>query len=240
MKKRAATFWFALSIGMASAGAAQPLPALAVTESAPSAEAALSPEVVPDETDAASPAAVLINWVLATHDNGQLPFMVIDKVAAEVFVYDVAGQRVGVAPVLVGAAKGDESSPGVGDRELSHIPLAQRTTPAGRFVAKFGPASGHKQVLWVDYHDAISLHAVITAKKKERRLQRLQSPTPNDNRITFGCINVPTAFYHKVVEPLLKGTSGVVYILPDTRPVSEVFAAVPFQNQQPQQETLTQ
>ncbi len=36
------------------------------------------------------------------------------------------------------------------------------------------------------------------------------------------------AFYHKVVEPLLKDTSGIVYILPDTRPLKEVFAAVPF------------
>ena len=83
-------------------------------------------------------------------------------------------------------------------------------------------------MLWVDYADAVSLHPVITANKEEQRLQRLKSPTPEDNRITYGCINVPTAFYHKIVEPLLKDTSGVVYILPDTRPPKEGFAAVPF------------
>jgi hypothetical protein len=240
-QSRAATIWFALSLGLASAGAAQPLPASASSEAAPSLDAAVaetvaSPETVPAPEaagpEAVSPAIVLANWVIATHDHGDMPFMVIDKVGAEVFVYDADGQAIGQAPALVGAAKGDESSPGVGDRELSHIPLAQRTTPAGRFVAKFGPASGgHKQVLWVDYPDAISLHAVITANKKERRLQRLESATPKDNRITFGCINVPTAFYHQVVEPLLKGKSGIVYILPDTRPLSEVFAAVPFPNE---------
>ena len=145
------------------------------------------------------------------------------------FVYDVDGQALGRAPVLVGEARGDDSVPGVGDRELSNIPPEDRTTPAGRFVAKMGPASGHKRVLWVDYGDAISLHPVITANKKEHRLQRLESATPDDNRITFGCINVPTAFYHKVVEPLLKDRKGVVYILPDTRPLKEVFAAVPFE-----------
>jgi hypothetical protein len=229
--------WFALSLGLASAGAAQPLPASAAADGAPSLEAAIAEAVASPETapppeaagpEAVSPAIVLTNWVIATHDNGDYPFMVIDKVGAEVSVYDASGQAMGKAPVLVGAARGDESSPGVGDRELSHIPLAQRTTPAGRFVAKFGPASGHKQVLWVDYPDAISLHAVITANKKEHRLARLVSPTPKDNRITFGCINVPTAFYHQVVEPLFKGTSGIVYILPDTRPLDEVFAAVPF------------
>jgi hypothetical protein len=29
-------------------------------------------------------------------------------------------------------------------------------------------------------------------------------------RITFGCINVPNAFYKEVVSPLLTDTSGVV------------------------------
>lgn len=239
-QSRAAAIWFALCLGLASAGAAQPLPASAPGEAAPSLDAAVAEAVATPETapspetagpEAVSPAIVLANWVIATHDHGHKPFIVIDKVGAEVFVYDGDGQAVGQAPALVGASKGDESSPGVGDRELSHIPLAQRTTPAGRFVAKFGPASGHKQVLWVDYPDAISLHAVITANKKERRLQRLESATPKDNRITFGCINVPTAFYHQVVEPLFKGTTGIVYILPDTRPLSEVFAAVPFPNE---------
>jgi hypothetical protein len=244
---RAAAVWLALNIGLASAGAAQPLPAAAESQPGANAPAEAAPapdtnapaEATPEGSgDAAADqpppipvnANVLINWVIATHDNGDLPFMVIDKDAAEVFVYDADGQSLGRAPVLIGEAKGDDSVPGVGDRELSNIAPEDRTTPAGRFVAKMGPASGHKRVLWVDYGDAISLHPVITSNKKEHRLQRLNSPTPDDNRITYGCINVPTAFYHKVVAPLVKDTNSVVYILPDTRPLKEVFAAVPFPN----------
>ena len=199
-----AALWFALSIGLASAGAAQPLPVAA--ESGTSAQAEAGPE---EGSQLPAAANVLTNWVIATHDNGERPFMVIDKDAAEVFVFDAAGQSMGRAPVLVGAAKGDDSVPGVGDRELSNIPLKDRTTPAGRFIAKMGPASGHKRVLWVDYGAAISLHPVVTANKKEHRLQRLNSATPDDNRITFGCINVPTAFYHKVVAPLVKDDGGL-------------------------------
>ena len=82
-------------------------------------------------------------------------------------------------------------------------------------------------MLWVDYPTAISLHAVITTNKKEHRLQRLNSPTPDDNRITFGCINVPTEFYAKTVKPLFKGTSGIVYVLPETKPINAVFLAIP-------------
>jgi hypothetical protein len=78
-------------------------------------------------------------------------------------------------------------------------------------------------VLWVDYRTSISLHAVITTNPKEKRPQRLQSPTPNDNRITFGCINVPTDFYNKVVQKIFKESKGIVYILPDIKPMEEVF-----------------
>ena len=167
----------------------------------------------------------LTRWVVASGDNGGLPFMVIDKPAAAVFVFDSQTQFVGATPALVGSAVGDESDPGVGDRELSAIAPDKRTTPAGRFVAGFGPAYGRKQVLWVDFSTAVSMHPVITGNKKERRLERLKSPTPDDNRITYGCINVPAEFYANVVSPIFKGTKGIVYILPETKAVGEVFLA---------------
>src|SRR4029453_6168654 len=83
--------------------------------------------------------ATVAGWVMTSQDNGGLPYIVIDKVRAELFVFDGLGQLVGRSPALIGAAKGDDSVPGVGDRELSNIPPADRTTPAGRFVARFGP-----------------------------------------------------------------------------------------------------
>ena len=224
--------------------AENPAPDAQPTEAANAPEAETkAPEAQPADSvsgaDTGSPSADqqpddasrVINWVLASRDNGELPFIVIDKVGAEMFVFDAVGQSMGHAPVLVGITKGDDSSPGVGDRELSHIPVAQRTTPAGRFVAKFGRASGHESVLWVDYGDAISLHPVITSNPKEHRLKRLNSPTSADNRITFGCINVPKAFYRNVVRPLFLKTGGVVYILPEIRSLNEAFPAGQFPNQ---------
>jgi hypothetical protein len=170
-------------------------------------------------------AAIVTNWITATGDNGGLPFMVIDKVAAMVFLFDADGQFVGSSPALFGITAGDDSATGVGDRELSDIKPEDRTTPAGRFVAKFGLATGNRNVLWVDYETSISLHPVITTNKKERRLQRLRSPSADDNRITFGCINVPTKFYQEVVHPLFADTSGIVYILPEHKYLFEVFPA---------------
>jgi hypothetical protein len=182
-----------------------------------------------DEAQASTPASETVTeleaWVVASGDNGGLPFAIIDKLGAEVFVFSADGQLIGAAPALLGLARGDDSVPGIGDRKLSSIRPKERTTPAGRFVASFGRIPGEEDVLWVDYETAVSLHAVISTSPKERRLARLQSPTGADNRITFGCINVPTAFYKKVVRPAFTGTNGVVYVLPDTKALDEVFPA---------------
>ena len=211
--------------------ASEPQAETDATEAQPANAVSVEDPGMPPADQQPDDASRVINWVLASRDNGELPFIVIDKVGAEMFVFDAVGQSMGHAPVLVGITKGDNSSPGIGDRELSHIPVAQRTTPAGRFVAKFGRASGHERVLWVDYGDAISLHPVITSNPKEHRLKRLNSPTSEDNRITFGCINVPKAFYRNVVRPLFLKTGGVVYILPEMRSLSEAFPAGQFPSQ---------
>lgn len=170
-------------------------------------------------------AVQLANWVVASRDNGPLPFIVIDKTAAAVLVYGADGQMLGATPALMGVAKGDDSTPGIGERDLSSMGPAERTTPAGRFVARIGPAKGGQKVLWVDFETSVALHPVVTTAPKERRLKRLQSPTPKDNRITYGCINVPATFFENVVSPLFADTPGVVYILPETKYLIEVFPA---------------
>ena len=170
----------------------------------------------------------LLHWVTLSNDNNGLPFMIIDKLGARIFVFDAEAQLLGTAPALIGIARGDDSAPGVGNQRLGKIPIEERTTPAGRFVARFGPAKGHPPVLWVDYGDAISLHPVVTSNRKERRLERIRSDNLDEHRISFGCINVPASFYAKIVKPQFrsKNSRGVVYILPDTKPLAEVFPGI--------------
>ena len=73
-------------------------------------------------------------------------------------------------------------------------------------------------------NSGLSLHRVITGNPKDRRFERLASPSPLDNRVSYGCVNVPIAFYDQVVMPLFKGTVGVVYILPETVAIEKIFA----------------
>lgn len=176
--------------------------------------------------EAASPETLHVaHWVVDSGDNQGMPFMIVDKVHARVLMFDAGGQLKGAAPALLGLALGDDSVPGIGDRKLSTILPEERTTPAGRFVASLARDLHGKEILWVDYATAISLHKVIAGKPSERRAQRLDSATPEDNRVSYGCINVPVKFYEKVVSPTFTGTNGVVYVLPETRTAREVFGS---------------
>jgi len=165
----------------------------------------------------------MADWVVASADNDGLPFIIVDKIDAEVSVFDRQGQILGSAPALLGLGVGDDSAPGVGNKPLSAIPVRDRTTPAGRFVAYMGHEPGKPNFVWVDYKDNVSLHRVITTRPQDHRLERLATPTPADNRISFGCINVPVAFFDRTVLPEFKGSQGIVYILPDTKPMRDVF-----------------
>ena len=158
----------------------------------------------------------MADWVARSGDNGGMPFAIIDKVNAKVYAFSADGQLYAAAPVLLGMSKGDYSVPGIGNKPLSQIPPSERTTPAGRFVARIGHNHKGKEILWVDYDQSLSLHPVVDVPG-QRRPQRLASLTSSDNRVSWGCINVPPPFFKDVISDKFSGTSSVVYILPETR-----------------------
>lgn len=212
----------ALLLALAGHAALVPDKATARRERAPAA--AVMPLVVPDSVSPSPAALRVADWIASSADNRGLPYVVVDKLAAALILFDGSGTEIGRAPVLVGIATGDDATPGVGSKNLSEIGPAEKTTPAGRYLARFGPAAGRQRVLWVDYATSVALHPIPTpGKPSERRRERMLSPTPEDHRITFGCINVPTAFFAKSVKPLFGRKGGYVYILPDTKPLETVF-----------------
>jgi len=165
------------------------------------------------------------DWAIASGDHGRQPFAVVDKTQATLYVFAPTGKLIGASPILLGLARGDDSVPGVGDKPIAAVRPEERTTPAGRFVAEPGENLGGEKVIWVDYDAAVSMHSVRANVKSERRLERLASPDPAEHRISYGCINVPAAFYERVAWPSF-AAGGVVYVLPETRPLAEVFPAL--------------
>lgn len=213
---RAASGAFALALAVAFA---IPAPARAGGTDAPSA--AVTDQLPPGQEVSATVIA-LAGWVVGAQDSEGYPFAVIDKAAAQVMVFGGDGRLRGAAPALFGSAVGDHTAPGVAGLALREIPGRDRTTPAGRFVGGFGPSVDAGRVLWVDYDSAVSIHPTATGVPAERRAERLASPSPDDNRITHGCINVAPDFYEQVIQPTFE-RGGVFYILPDKASIAKTF-----------------
>lgn len=220
-------------VALAGFALAVPVPARAADSVQPLGSTPSQPESIQTESEASQSAAAMrvADWIAASGDNGSLPYIVLDKKTASLFLFSAKRKLLGRAPVLIGIALGDDATPGVGRKRLAEIGPAEKTTPAGRFLAKYGSAAGRQRVLWVDYADSVALHPIPKdASKKEHRRQRMLSATADDNRITFGCINVPMTFYSKHVRPLFQKKGGYVYVLPDTKPLEIVFPSLRVQS----------
>ncbi len=152
--------------------------------------------------------------------------MIVDKVDARLFLFDAGGTVVATTPVLLGLAHGDDSPPGIGTRALASITPAERITPAGRFVLEAGENMAGKGIIWIDYDAALSLHRASDRKpamSAKSRVDRLSSASVAERRVSLGCVNVSTAFYDKFIQPAFGHTTGVAYILPETRSASVQF-----------------
>jgi hypothetical protein len=184
----------------------------------------------PNPPDGPQPSAdvrALVRVTLASGDHRHRPFAVVDKRAARLHVFDADGRPLADTPVLLGAARGDHSVPGVGDRSPQDIAPHERTTPAGRFVAEPGRNLDGEHVLWFDYGAGLAIHRLRPSAAHAARSQRLARADARDKRVSLGCVVVPGVFYDSVVVPLLaKRRGAVVYVLPETVPAAHLFAGL--------------
>jgi hypothetical protein len=180
-----------------------------------------------DRLNAASPEVQTVaQWVGTSHDNAGLPFLVVDKVNAQVYAFTPFGQLKATAPILLGMGHGDVPLVSA-NAPMSAIPPEKRITPAGRYLSSLVTDAHGKQVLSIDYNNAISLHIVVKGTPAQQRAARLASVTSDDNRISFGCINVPPGFFTEIVSPDFTPARGIVYVLPETRSAAQQFGFQP-------------
>lgn len=221
-----------MAIAPVVAASVVPRPAAQVLQSAPAAQdtqtvAAVRPMArapAPPPPELSTSAAALWSRITASGDQGDQAFVILDKQTAQIYVFDAQGSLQGHTPVLLGLAKGDDSVPGIGQKAIADIQPSERTTPAGRFKAEPGLNHEHEDIVWIDYDAAVSMHRLRpTAVPAERRPQRLASKRVDDNRISYGCVNVPPAFYDAHIAPGLGREGGTIYVLPETRTLAQQF-----------------
>jgi len=165
-------------------------------------------------------------WIARHADNQRMPFAIVDKKNARMFVFEPDGRLRAATAVLLGAGPGDESVPGIAGRDPASLLPQERTTPAGRFVSEPGHNLKGEDIVWVDYDAKIAIHRLRPDAARAQRAVRLASAAVDDKRVSFGCIVVPVGFYDSVVRPALGNRRGVVYVLPEAGAVEGLFSAL--------------
>ena len=165
------------------------------------------------------------DWAVHAADHEGLPFIVVDKRHAKTYVFDRTGALIDWTPALLGMGLGDDFEPGVVEMNMYETQPHQRITPAGRFKAEEWQKPNGEWILWLDYSTQIALHKLRRSQLglSQEREARLYSSAPQDNRVTYGCVNVPPEFYDRVITPTFNKAGGVVYVLPESAPVEVLF-----------------
>lgn len=221
--------WQGLLFGLVAAAVALPM-ILPHPRSAPGDVAAASPALAfaPREASfgTARPAPEVrkvADWVAHSSDAGANGYLIVDKKNARLYVFDAQSRLVADSTVLLGLTPGDDLPAIDGNTPLSKIKAAERTTPAGRFDAQRGHDDRGDEVVWVDYASALAMHRVHEVNPGENRLERLGSADLSEKRISYGCINVPAAFFDQYVHPLFEKRRAMIYVLPEVKPLNAVF-----------------
>lgn len=154
-----------------------------------------------------------INWVVDNKDHKGKSFVVADKAKGVIHVVSPDGKVLNTQNALFGKGKGNSAITG--------------NTPSGRFALKKTDtktltkadqkAFGDSVLDLADPHTGraitaedgliFAMHRVMNTPQRHKALS---TATENDNYITNGCINVPTAFYDTAVDNL---DGAMVYIL---------------------------
>jgi len=168
---------------------------------------------------------IVANWVLQNTDNKGLPFSVADKQEGAVYFFDSEGNLTLKTPALFGRVIADYTSDEILAKDTHKISDKEKITPAGRFETynkTSTDGNGLVAIYRVGAYTDLAFHKVYLKAPEERRLDRLASKTGNDNRISHGCINLPTKVAETMIPKLKNG--HVTYILPETEKGKESFA----------------
>jgi hypothetical protein len=173
---------------------------------------------------AGTEARVVADWMVRTNKQDGAPFIIADKKDGLLYAFDEKGTLLAKAPALFGETKSDTLTEAQANKPIERVTKADKITPAGTFASRLGESDSYGKVLVVkDYKNTrIVIHRVYLGTPSEQRMQRLQSESPEDNRISYGCINALPEFIDSVIVPHFSGKSQVV-ILPESMDAKSYF-----------------
>lgn len=154
-----------------------------------------------------------INWVVKQKDHNGKAFVVADKAEGKILIVDTDGKVLDSQNAIFGKNKGDSTA--FGNTPSGRFQLHKTETKNLSDVDKrvFGDSvldltdkeTGRK--VTNEKGQVVAMHRVVNTKQRHAALN---SATANDNYLSHGCINVPTAFYNSANSKL---DGAMVYVL---------------------------
>lgn len=161
------------------------------------------------------------DWFVRNDSHRGLPFMIADKRNGFLYAFDARGTLLAKSPALFGKTRSDVLTDQQAALSMKQATDADRVTPAGLFQSWMREHGSYgKTLVLAEYAQSyFTIHRVYLGNPSENRLQRLLSPTAEDNRISYGCINVPAEFISRVIPTYFSGPSQVI-VLPERTDVA--------------------
>lgn len=151
-----------------------------------------------------------IDQVIKPDKIKELPIITVDKSKGTISVYfpDTKETRVGYA--LTGRTVSNTL-----DMDVYNNPnkRANHITPTGEFTLTklFSWRLNEPMIAFIRGSDKIaSIHPLWMGNPDQKRVQRLISPTPDDNHITNGCINTDPVFFYDVIDKVPTGSKLII------------------------------
>jgi hypothetical protein len=143
-------------------------------------------------------------WIPGSADRRGMPFAIVDRNDARIYVFEASGRLSSASSALLGQARGDHSAPGVGERtQAGAVPPHERTTPSCRFMSEPDAISMASRSYGSTTPSPWPFAAFARVRARLAREARLSSGTPGDDRVSLGCLVGPEPFYSEVVQPLM-------------------------------------
>lgn len=151
---------------------------------------------------------------------------IIDKKTCQLKIYDKQGNVVKTYPVGIGKNKGDNITFGYESQDYSKKEAGRFTTPGEFILDEYQELSARNYISKRDgKHKLMALKGdnigsegatqaihMVPNNRKER-IHRLETETPNDNRVSYGCVNLLEDDYDDMAKYL--GEGNKIFILPE-------------------------
>lgn len=156
-------------------------------------------------------------------------YIIADKPSATLMIFDQNNNLVAQFPAIFGAVPGeapnryDLNDP---NRAINRKEKGVATTPMGTYEFGVKDSRPRKDIIEMYGGDIFEIFGMVNMaihstypKEKEVREKALNSPTPEDNKMSGGCINISRENLDKILPMFAGRKDNKLYITPDNKTV---------------------